>query len=75
MADLIYLDPPWNSNATYNILWDKGAGADSGFAAQATAFTDIWHWNGEADVRVKKICAIIDDPDYYDHPARKSMRA
>ena len=42
---------------------------------QATAFTDIWHWNGEADVRVKKICGIIDDQDYYDHPARKSMRA
>ena len=24
LADLIYLDPPWNSNANYNILWDKG---------------------------------------------------
>ncbi len=24
LADLIYLDPPWNSNTNYNILWDKG---------------------------------------------------
>ena len=23
LADLIYLDPPWNSNANYNILWTK----------------------------------------------------
>ena len=35
-ADLIYLDPPWNSNADYNILWDKGAHADKGFTAQET---------------------------------------
>ena len=42
LADLIYLDPPWNSNADYNILWDKGANADEGFTAQETAFTDMW---------------------------------
>ena len=44
LADLIYLDPPWNSNANYNILWDKGDNAQQGFTAQATAFTDIWVW-------------------------------
>ena len=41
LADLIYLDPPWNSNANYNILWDKGDNADHGHTAQETAFTDI----------------------------------
>ena len=36
LADLIYLDPPWNSNRIYNITVDKGDNADKGFTAQAT---------------------------------------
>lgn len=44
-VDLIYLDPPFNSNANYNVLFREGGGRDS--AAQAEAFQDTWEW-GEA---------------------------
>lgn len=46
-VDLIYLDPPFNSNANYNILFKTpaGAGADS----QIEAFEDSWHWNDRAE--------------------------
>ena len=41
-VDLVYLDPPFNSNADYNVLFRE----DSGEASQAQfhAFTDTWHW-------------------------------
>lgn len=45
-VDLIYLDPPFNSNATYNILFAEKGGEKS--AAQITAFEDTWHWGPEA---------------------------
>lgn len=40
--DLIYLDPPFNSKATYNILFKEPTGDFS--EAQITAFEDTWHW-------------------------------
>ena len=46
-VDLIYLDPPFNSNANYNVLFKSPAGADS--AAQIEAFEDTWHWGQEAE--------------------------
>jgi site-specific DNA-methyltransferase (adenine-specific) len=45
-VDLIYLDPPFNSNATYNILFAEKSGEKS--AAQITAFEDTWQWGDEA---------------------------
>ena len=45
-VDLIYLDPPFNSNATYNILFAEKGGEKS--AAQITAFEDTWQWGPEA---------------------------
>lgn len=46
-VDLVYLDPPFNSNANYNILFKSPAGlaADS----QIEAFEDSWHWNNAAE--------------------------
>ena len=41
-VDLIYLDPPFNSNATYNVLFRERSGEES--AAQITAFDDTWRW-------------------------------
>ena len=46
-VDLIYLDPPFNSNATYNVLFAEKSGAKS--AAQITAFEDTWQWGTEAE--------------------------
>jgi hypothetical protein len=41
-VDLIYLDPPFNSNADYNVLFREASGAAS--QAQFHAFTDTWNW-------------------------------
>ncbi len=46
-VDLIYLDPPFNSNATYNVLFKSPAGQQS--EAQIEAFEDTWHWNIHAE--------------------------
>ncbi len=45
-VDLIYLDPPFNSNANYNVLFREKSGEES--AAQITVFEDTWHWNQES---------------------------
>ena len=45
--DLIYLDPPFNSNRTYNVLFKQESGAES--EAQIAAFEDTWHWNQAAE--------------------------
>lgn len=45
--DLIYLDPPFNSNATYNVLFRSPAGKES--EAQIEAFDDTWHWGEESE--------------------------
>ncbi|HEY3396722.1 MAG TPA: DNA methyltransferase [Armatimonadota bacterium] len=42
-VDLIYLDPPFNSQANYNLLYKEKDGSDS--AAQIAAFGDFWHWD------------------------------
>jgi len=44
-VDLIYLDPPFNSNRSYNVLFKDETGRESD--AQLVAFDDTWHW-GEA---------------------------
>ena len=46
-VDLIYLDPPFNSNATYNVLFRERSGEES--AAQITAFEDTWQWSIESE--------------------------
>jgi DNA modification methylase len=46
-VDLIYLDPPFNSQANYNVLFRSTAGEKS--RAQITAFEDTWHWGDEAE--------------------------
>ena len=45
-VDLIYLDPPFNSSRSYNVLFKDESGIDS--EAQITAFEDTWHWNQTA---------------------------
>lgn len=52
-VDLIYLDPPFNSKATYNVLFREKNGSDS--AAQITAFDDTWHWDINAEETYRDI--------------------
>ena len=41
-VDLVYLDPPFNSNRSYNVLFRESKGTES--EAQIQAFEDTWHW-------------------------------
>jgi DNA modification methylase len=52
-VDLIYLDPPFNSNANYNALFQEKSGERS--AAQVTAFEDTWHWGVESERDFRQI--------------------
>ena len=45
-VDLVYLDPPFNSNASYNVLFREKTGEES--PAQMKAFNDTWKWDEEA---------------------------
>jgi len=51
--DLIYLDPPFNSKADYNILYKEPTGELS--KAQITAFEDTWHWTEETNKTFQEI--------------------
>jgi len=46
-VDLVYLDPPFNSNANYNVLFAEKDGSRA--AGQIQAFTDTWTWNQESE--------------------------
>ena len=52
-VDLIYLDPPFNSNANYNILFKSPEGHNSD--AQIEAFEDTWHWNDRAEAAFDEV--------------------
>ncbi|MCU0838395.1 MAG: restriction endonuclease [Rhodospirillales bacterium] len=54
-VDLIYLDPPFNSNATYNVLFKAPGGQQS--QAQIEAFEDTWHWNETAEQAFDEVMA------------------
>ncbi len=58
-VDLIYLDPPFNSNRNYNVLFKDESGSDS--EAQITAFEDTWHWNHAAEQTYHDL--VTDAPD------------
>jgi DNA modification methylase len=45
-VDLIYLDPPFKSDQSYNVLFRERDGTQS--AAQVRAFEDTWHWDESA---------------------------
>jgi site-specific DNA-methyltransferase (adenine-specific) len=46
-VDLIYLDPPFNSNASYNVLFRAPSGG--GTDASIEAFDDTWQWGPAAE--------------------------
>ena len=47
-VDLIYLDPPFNSDRVYNIIYPDDMG-------QVTAFEDTWYWTPECDIHLREI--------------------
>ena len=52
-VDLIYLDPPFNSKATYNVLFKERSGQRS--AAQITAFKDTWRWDISSELAYRDV--------------------
>jgi len=45
-VDLVYLDPPFNSQENYNVLFKERSGV--GVGAQVEAFRDTWKWEDGA---------------------------
>jgi len=62
-VDLIYLDPPFNSNRNYNVLFKSAvSGADA--QAQIHAFTDTWEWSSleyNEVVRSPRVPVVVKD--------------
>lgn len=52
-VDLIYLDPPFNSDRSYNVLFRQQSG-DEG-RAQIKAFDDFWRWSSEDEVLLNEL--------------------
>ncbi|MFD1342866.1 DNA methyltransferase [Litorisediminicola beolgyonensis] len=59
VADLIYLDPPFNSDARYNVFFQSPDEAIQ--SAQAEAFRDTWLWDHEAEAAFQE-CAFAGGP-------------
>lgn len=46
-VDLVYLDPPFNSNRNYSVIFNKHGELEA--AAQIEAFEDTWHWTPDTE--------------------------
>lgn len=58
-VDLVYLDPPFNSNRNYNVLFKNESGIEA--ESQITAFEDTWHWNASAEETFRELQIAGDD--------------
>ncbi|OYY33910.1 MAG: site-specific DNA-methyltransferase [Rhodospirillales bacterium 24-66-33] len=58
-VDLVYLDPPFNSNAGYNVLFKDRGGRPT--QAQAEAFCDTWTWGPSAERAFDDVIAANED--------------
>lgn len=54
-VDLIYLDPPFNSDRIHNVIFREKGGGDS--PAQIQAFDDTWTWSQETEALYRKLQA------------------
>lgn len=57
-VDLVYLDPPFNSNRSYNVLFKDERGSEA--EAQITAFEDTWHWGQPAEAIYHELVTVGD---------------
>ncbi len=69
-VDLIYLDPPFNSNADYNVIFREQSGDGPG--AQIRAFNDTWTWGIEAATTLQElICVHGELAEYLDFTVKR----
>ena len=66
-VDLVYLDPPFNSNADYNIIF----GQENGTPAQVRGFEDTWRWDEVAAQRSRDLESAVAHPM---HQAATALR-
>ena len=72
-VDLIYLDPPFNSNASYNFLFKEQDGTRA--AAQIQAFEDTWKWDVGAESAYKSVVEAGKQAAIVLHTFRNDMMA
>lgn len=63
-VDLVYLDPPFNSNAGYNVLFKSAQGTNGGSGADASieAFGDTWTWGPSSSAAMLDIASGTNRP-------------
>jgi DNA modification methylase len=66
--DLIYLDPPFNSDRTYNLIY-------KGSKAQERAFIDTWTWNDSAEIAFRELTDRIPQGVHVPVPLQEMMTA
>lgn len=59
-VDLVYLDPPFNSNRSYNVLFKEKDSRPS--TAQIEAFGDTWHWTPDTQAHYDQLVTGVDVP-------------
>ena len=59
--DLIYNDPPFNSNRNFFVLFKDRTGKES--QAQSNAFEDTWSWTDESEATYKEIITTCPNRD------------
>lgn len=52
-VDLVYLDPPFNSNRSYNVLFRTRSGDEA--QAQLEAFDDTWTWSQQSEAQYEEL--------------------
>lgn len=70
-ADLVYLDPPFNSKAQYNVLFQSPDGEAA--SSQAEAFRDTWSWGEPAEIAYEEIILQGGSPARWMAALRSSM--
>lgn len=71
-VDLVYLDPPFNSNADYNVIFREHSGKSAAPQAQITAFEDTWQWGVEAASSLAELHKVHGDlAEYLDFTVRR----
>ncbi len=66
--DLVYLDPPFNSDRTYNLIY-------KGSQAQERAFVDTWTWDDNAETSFRELTDGIPQGVHVPPPLREMMLA
>ncbi|MDP9035390.1 MAG: site-specific DNA-methyltransferase [Myxococcota bacterium] len=67
-VDLVYLDPPFNSDRTYNLI-------HKGSRAQERAFVDTWTWDDDAESSFRELTDRVPQGVRVPPPLREMMLA